>query len=1052
MELVNGAPLDIVIEKLSSKEDFPRSGTLVGISVIEALREIDQCRRTGDPSTRNERPLHDFWNRTYIEVVCRIVFQIAQALEYAHKEGVIHRDVKPSNILVLEDGSIKLTDFGLALQQGLPSLTVTGELSGTLHYLSPEQITPKKKNVDFRADIYSLGVTLYELLTLIRPFEAKNPHELLGKIISKEPPFPRSINSQIPKELETVCLISLEKDPHRRYQSVREFKEDILNILEFRPINARPVSLATRTIRLVQRNRAFSAVFILLFIILIGGPLFFGIQQKLANLRIQEALEEKDKALIVVGKERDAKETALLTSEKDRIAREAALEIANEEAGVANRISSQLEEIFKISMPKSAEWKNKIADHILQNTLASDEGLVTDPRIQSRLLLITARILMSMGRYNESEQLLIRALSLPSNSVDNADEATYDILKRLGYVYRDQQKLEKAIKALESARSLGENKLGLSENHHLLFNIAWIYQQLGNIKQAGQCYTEAHNDTLRVFGKEHPFTIHCLIHLCVFTSDSGDYEIAERLLNDCLSLCRSELGEVHGDTAFALITLARTYKDSGQTEKAISTYNQALSLPLQSADSYCPMAMNHLQIAVRELAFLYVQKGDTAQAEKVFLDGIHKFRSSMGDEHPTTLRLCYEASSLFINTDKLNSAESMLNECLKKCRRTLGENHQITCQTLYRLANVRDKQGRTKEAIELLRTAFKSSLDGTGVQHLSSINILTYLSNLCNRNSRDEANISYSYKPVEQILPEPRLVQLLGFDIISNFILACSQTSAAPIASSRTTSTTSNPDTPSGVLPVAGSPQNTSCIVLENSDKKIKFYTTLDHDTARHLLDESDKTYNQLISIYFKDKKRPAPSISLFVLSDLTQYNSVSTHLGDERSSHYAVYYLRDFLGVGPVSLTYCVGSEPSQITYTKGLIRHAVTEQFLHKLYKINQIPAWFIKGQAVKSERYFNPAYIKWSIESIFFPEENFIEASRLFNSFQYSDKEIHMAGIICSFLESEYADERIESCLKKVFSTLKEGGDPSVAFHTLECAIVEQEDKITLFIENR
>src|SRR5262249_13010402 len=147
------------------------------------------------------------------DAVARMIADVADALDYAHRQGVIHRDIKPSNLLLSPDGRLSVNDFGLARVLEQPALSTTGELVGTPAYMSPEQITAGRVPVDPRTDIYSLGATLYELLTLRPPFTGRSRDQVLAQIIQKGPPRPRRLKPNVPKDLETICLKCLEKDP-----------------------------------------------------------------------------------------------------------------------------------------------------------------------------------------------------------------------------------------------------------------------------------------------------------------------------------------------------------------------------------------------------------------------------------------------------------------------------------------------------------------------------------------------------------------------------------------------------------------------------------------------------------------------------------------------------------------------------------------------------------------------------------------------------------------------------------------------------------------------
>ncbi len=178
--------------------------------------------------------------------VARMGQQAAMALEHAHQTGVVHRDIKPANLLLDSQGQVWITDFGLAQVANESGLTFTGELLGTLRYASPEQISGRRGVVDHRSDVYSLGATLYELLTLRPPFNSTDRHELVHQIATQEPPSPRTFVHEIPVDLETILLKSLQKDPRDRYATAQDLAEDLDRFLHRRPIVARPPGLADR--------------------------------------------------------------------------------------------------------------------------------------------------------------------------------------------------------------------------------------------------------------------------------------------------------------------------------------------------------------------------------------------------------------------------------------------------------------------------------------------------------------------------------------------------------------------------------------------------------------------------------------------------------------------------------------------------------------------------------------------------------------------------------------------------------------------------------------
>jgi serine/threonine protein kinase len=190
----------------------------------------------------------------FFRTAARLGVQAAEALEHAHGQDIIHRDVKPGNLMVDGRGRLWVTDFGLAHVRGQASLTMSGDLLGTLRYMSPEQALAGRVPIDHRADIYSLGATLYELLTLEPAFPGKDRQELLRQVAFEEPRPPRKSNRAIPAELETVVLKAMAKSPADRYATAQELADDLRRFLDDRPILARPPTLAQRARKLARRH------------------------------------------------------------------------------------------------------------------------------------------------------------------------------------------------------------------------------------------------------------------------------------------------------------------------------------------------------------------------------------------------------------------------------------------------------------------------------------------------------------------------------------------------------------------------------------------------------------------------------------------------------------------------------------------------------------------------------------------------------------------------------------------------------------------------------
>ncbi|MBI4586934.1 MAG: protein kinase [Planctomycetes bacterium] len=192
----------------------------------------------------------------YFSTLARTFADVADGLQHAHSHKIVHRDIKPSNLILDVEGRLRILDFGLAHLEGQESLTASGDFLGTPLYMSPEQARRKKIPVDHRTDVYSLGASLYELLTLQPPFRGKDHQETLSQIIERDPVPPCRINARVPRDLETIVLKCLRKDAGDRYGTAEAMGQDLRRFVRNEPIEARPLSSLERMTRRLRRNWA----------------------------------------------------------------------------------------------------------------------------------------------------------------------------------------------------------------------------------------------------------------------------------------------------------------------------------------------------------------------------------------------------------------------------------------------------------------------------------------------------------------------------------------------------------------------------------------------------------------------------------------------------------------------------------------------------------------------------------------------------------------------------------------------------------------------------
>jgi serine/threonine protein kinase len=252
MDLIDGQSLDRVLREMVDEGTNPLMEATVTQTVTELRPQVaatssqDQAATSLSDTTAG--------GREWFDTVAKLMAEVADGLHYAHRRGVIHRDVKPANLMLSREGYLSITDFGLARLLGEPGMTVSGSFLGTPAYMAPEQIAVGRIKVDHRADVYSLGAVLYELLTMQRPFAGQTREQVLAAVMTNDPRPPRRFNNKIPLDLETICLKALEKDPDRRYGTAGELAHDLRQYLQRGLIAARRAGAVRRAVKSIRRH------------------------------------------------------------------------------------------------------------------------------------------------------------------------------------------------------------------------------------------------------------------------------------------------------------------------------------------------------------------------------------------------------------------------------------------------------------------------------------------------------------------------------------------------------------------------------------------------------------------------------------------------------------------------------------------------------------------------------------------------------------------------------------------------------------------------------
>ncbi|GEM_PF-2792551 len=380
------------------------------------------------------RPLDLFWKEELIDfrTSVNVVIQCLDALEYAHDKGLVHLDVKPQNILVDDDGRAYLADFGLA--RGVTGLRQTGALAGTPKYMSPEQAAGRPA-VDVRSDIYSLGLTLYNLLTYTHPFEGEDVHLVLKNVISGDFPRPRDINNRIPARLEAVVLKAMERKPSRRYATAAEFRADLQSVLKGESVTASVPMLKRRGLRLLGARR------------LLYGILFLALASVGALLARQALLRDAAPPASADTERHDRRRGRELSAEGDRHFQAGNFDKAFD---AYNRALDLIPE-DPITLTKRGEIHFR-RGHLEQADADFTAALRFDPLLDLALLRRGEVRMRSGAKENAREDLETARRLLASRLPDPEAEKRYaDALTGLGQLALKQERFPRALQLLKEA-------------------------------------------------------------------------------------------------------------------------------------------------------------------------------------------------------------------------------------------------------------------------------------------------------------------------------------------------------------------------------------------------------------------------------------------------------------------------------------------------------------------------------------------------------------------------------------------------------------------------
>ncbi|MHC4944678.1 MAG: protein kinase domain-containing protein [Planctomycetota bacterium] len=621
MELVDGCTMAEVISALEDQH-------LESLSGLDLARNIARSAAS-DSGISEETAEGHIFSGSWMEACFRLIRQAADALDHAHRRGVIHRDIKPSNLMVTSTGRVMLLDFGLARAEGFTRMTRTGSQLGSLPYMSPEQIQGDPSGIDSRTDIYSLGVTLYELLTLQLPYSDSSSGITRQKILDGRPEPIRRFDSTIPWDAETVCLTAMERNPARRYASAADLARDLANVLEHRPIEARRPGIRLRTKRWVQRHPTATVALVLGIILLVGVPISVAMQQYAARVRVDRALEQAK-------------------TERDRAEKnfQKALE-------AVDRLLSRVGQTRLANEPRMDQLRRELLEDALMFYQDFLEQKGNDPEVRyetGRAYWRVGLIQKKLGRDAEAERALKEAIQIQTRlTSEYGSEPKYkaalaDACNNLGNLLSSLEQPEKAIAAYEQVIQLRfelmEEFPDVTEHKEAL---ATTYNNLGaRFYKSGKCQ-EAEREYDRA-----------LIILDELANDFYDrYDLEERR-----AMIRHNLG---------LMQYA-----SGRFPEAVDNLREAAYLQedliLEFPEQ--PSHKSGLAATLSALARVLGSAGDLKEAEAAVLKALY-YQAELVEDFPDqpdyikALALMHDYQGLLFQSDgRFQEAEGTLRHAL----------------------------------------------------------------------------------------------------------------------------------------------------------------------------------------------------------------------------------------------------------------------------------------------------------------------------------------------------------------------------------------------------
>jgi len=637
----------------------------------------------------------------------KLFAKMCDAVNYAHQKGVIHRDLKPSNVLVDGDGEPRVLDFGLARQlvdREQSMLSVTGQVVGTLPYLSPEQAEGNPDKVDIRSDVYALGVILYEVLTGQYPYPVYGQlAEALNHIVHTQASIPsKKWESQsgikhyspeggviqrcpIDDEVNTIVIRALAKERERRYQTAADLAQDIRRYLADEPIEAKRDSSWYVLRKRVKRYKMGVAVSIGVMCLVIV-------------------------ALIVTA-------NLYRAAERDRLAAEAARQQAEVEANKARQTVAFTNEMLAGVDPETARGMDT---RLLRMILARaaqrvQNDLAEQPEVAASVYSTIGRTYSAIGNYDDAQTYLRRALNIHERELGERHLESIISKGRLAHTYGAAGQFDDAESLFDEALDAAEQTIGVEHEDtlNILNNLALVYLDQGRFDEAEGLLNRALEIRQRAF-RDDPESILIIQHnLANVYEATARFDAAETMLRETIEGRRRELGDDHPSTLDSTGNLAMLYLTQGRAAEAEALLTEMLEAHRRVFGPEHPATLK----ITNNLANTYSLQGRDQESRELRTQTLEEMKRVLGVEHPETLKLMNNLANSFYRSGQFDLAEPLYEEAHALRLRTMGKDHPSTLFSAGVLARLYVSQGRFEEGEHLLNSTMKAQEAKLGAQH-----------------------------------------------------------------------------------------------------------------------------------------------------------------------------------------------------------------------------------------------------------------------------------------------------------------------------------------------